>query len=159
VIIRVLRGLGLAVTRWGVEHERRDAYLTVVSLTPLTRWGQLRLNIFHRGDKDPWPHDHPWDFWTFPLRGRGYLETVLRFSRLEQQTVPGFRWTRRLAEHAHLVHTDTPFCTLIWIGPKRRHWGFWKPSEIAVTTSPPSVDCRSWTWYPWRDLIFPTKDT
>lgn len=36
--------------------------------------GRLRLHIFHRGDQDPDCHDHPWDFWTFPLTP--YVEEV-----------------------------------------------------------------------------------
>lgn len=43
----------------------------------MTRYwiGRLRLHIFHRGDLDPDCHDHPWDFWTFPLTS--YVEAVL----------------------------------------------------------------------------------
>lgn len=35
----------------------------------MTRYwiGRMRLHIFYRGDSDADPHDHPWDFWTFPL--------------------------------------------------------------------------------------------
>ena len=37
--------------------------------------GRLRFHLFHRGDKDPDCHDHPWAFWTFPLRS--YVEEVV----------------------------------------------------------------------------------
>lgn len=37
--------------------------------------GRLRFHIFYRGDADPDCHDHPWDFWTFPLTP--YVEEVL----------------------------------------------------------------------------------
>lgn len=42
----------------------------------MTRYwiGRLRLHIFHRGDNDADPHDHPWNFWTFPLTS--YVEEV-----------------------------------------------------------------------------------
>ena len=30
-------------------------------------FGRLRVHVFYRGDADADPHDHPWDFWTFPL--------------------------------------------------------------------------------------------
>ena len=49
------------------REETTTLYLLRVKLTPKTRWGQLYLHIFHRGDQDRCPHDHPWDFWTFPL--------------------------------------------------------------------------------------------
>lgn len=39
------------------------------------RIGRLTLHIFHRGDADPDPHDHPWNFWTFPLQS--YVEEVV----------------------------------------------------------------------------------
>lgn len=52
----------------GVEGEHETNYMTRV-------WfGRLRLHIFHRGDNDPDCHDHPWDFWTFPLTP--YVEEV-----------------------------------------------------------------------------------
>lgn len=42
-------------------------------LTRIWFW-RLRLHIFHRGDADQDLHDHPWDFWTFPLTP--YVEEV-----------------------------------------------------------------------------------
>lgn len=38
-------------------------------------FGRLRFHVFFRGDQDPDCHDHPWGFWTFPLRS--YVEEVL----------------------------------------------------------------------------------
>src|SRR3546814_1271720 len=40
------------------------------------RWGQLLWHVFYRGDEDPDPHDHPWDFWTRPLF-QGYYEELM----------------------------------------------------------------------------------
>lgn len=61
---------------YGREGRHPTCYLTRISLTPKTPWGQLLLHIFHRGDEDPDPHDHPWDFWTLPLKA--YYEEVWR---------------------------------------------------------------------------------
>lgn len=82
---------------------------------------RFRLHIFHRGDKDQDCHDHPWDFWTFPLTS--YVEEVLhpiretvayrpdgsplnepieRFSR-RVELVRRFRLHKRSAEHCHRV--------------------------------------------------------
>lgn len=37
-------------------------------------FGRLRLHVFHRGDTDQDPHDHPWSFVTFPFTS--YVEEV-----------------------------------------------------------------------------------
>lgn len=47
----------------------RDPYMTRIWL------GRLRLHIFHRPDEGEDHHDHPWDFWTFPLTP--YVESVV----------------------------------------------------------------------------------
>lgn len=77
--------------------------------------GRLRLHVFHRSDLDADPHDHPWDFWTFPLRSYveevaipvgGYLsgpragESKFEVRRF---VVKAFRWHFRPAEHRHRV--------------------------------------------------------
>ena len=54
---------------YGAEDGKETVYMT-------RAWfGRLRLHVFFRGDQDPDCHDHPWGFWTFPLRS--YLEEVL----------------------------------------------------------------------------------
>lgn len=62
--------------RWGFNRiygdgpdGKRTIYMTRFWL------GRLRFHLFHRGDADPDCHDHPWAFWTFPLRS--YVEEVL----------------------------------------------------------------------------------
>lgn len=87
--------------------------------------GRLRLHIFHRGDNDPDPHDHPFHFWTFPLTSyveevtidegeveEGYTESGLRRFDVPDgehsydtflRIVPAFRWSYRPAEHTHRV--------------------------------------------------------
>lgn len=77
--------------------------------------GRLRLHIFYRGDQDPDCHDHPWDFWTFPLTSyveevayanggiiRGDGKTECSWQKL-RQVVPAWRLTFRPAEHKHRV--------------------------------------------------------
>ena len=93
------------------------------SWTPyLTRlvWGQVRVHVFHRGDKDPDLHDHPWGFWTFPLVS--YVEEALlpvphgslkrdgqqaprqgREHYVQRRVVERFRWHYREATFAHRV--------------------------------------------------------
>ena len=43
------------------ENGVTSLYLTRLHL------GHLFIHFFNRGDMDRHPHDHPWDFWTFPL--------------------------------------------------------------------------------------------
>lgn len=70
------------------------------SQTPyMTRiWiGRLRLHIFYRGDLDPDCHDHPWDFWTFPLTP--YVEEVVENSGWMEYEINGSR-------HSYLADSD-----------------------------------------------------
>lgn len=76
--------------------------------------GRLRLHVFYRGDLDPDCHDHPWDFWTFPLVS--YVEEVAELRRYpaananwvehfetRRQIVRAFRLSYRPASHRHRV--------------------------------------------------------
>lgn len=101
---------------WNTIHrlETGDAYMTRMWI------GRLRLHVFHRGDEDPDPHDHPWDFWTFPLVP--YVEEVTspfladgirQFGAgregsgsaafKSRQVVQAWRWNFRPATHTHRV--------------------------------------------------------
>lgn len=101
-------------TIYGVDKEHETPYMTRMWL------GRLRFHIFHRGDADPDCHDHPWDFWTFPLTS--YVEEVLHpviakavanhdsilrvsgpAAATRYQVVKAFRPHFRKAEHAHRV--------------------------------------------------------
>jgi len=61
---------------------------------------RLALHVFTRGDADDDPHDHPWDFWTFPLVA--YNETV-GHKQIHQQKVEQGKWHFRKATHVHRV--------------------------------------------------------
>lgn len=128
--------------------------------------GRLRLHIFHRGDVDPDCHDHPWDFWTFPLNSyveevavmvgqKGDYDENLR-KRLEhefgtyRQVVPAWRLTFRPAKHCHRVLGPerrhwlwgTKIVTLVWRGQARRAWGFLKNRD------------GRWCWQFWKDYVY-----
>ncbi|WP_152979722.1 hypothetical protein [Mesorhizobium sp. 1M-11] len=121
----------------------------------LTRFwfGRLRLHVFHRGDIDPDCHDHPWDFWTFPLtsyveevatpdtKGLCYMEALFcgpEKYKLHRQVVRAFRLSYRPATHCHRVigryagdvvgnipQADSrKIITLVWRGNSNRRWGF-----------------------------------
>lgn len=121
-------------TIWGGAP--RAPYLTRVVL------GRLRLHVFHRGDADPDFHDHPADFWTFPLVS--YVEQYLDSEGVPQtREVRAFRLHRRRAEFAHRVvcpastASGGQIATLVWWGRKRRDWGFH----------------TSQGWVPWREYL------
>lgn len=117
--------------------------------------GRFRIHIFWRGDRDPDMHDHPADFWTFPLVSyveRYWSDDANCYAR---RVVRAFRLHHRKAEFAHLVlgawtgtysvqdaglHPDTdsrPIVTLGWWSAKRRDWGF-------LTTA---------GWVPWKAYV------
>lgn len=134
--------------------EGRTLYLARLPLTPMTPWGQLLWHVFYRGDEDPDPHDHPWDFWTRPL-WQGYWEEVMDHDgTLRLNHVPKGRWSFRSWAYTHRVlypdHgvdgmfvlpitvmaeteearariADWPLHTLVWKRPYRKGitWGFW----------------------------------
>ncbi|USN16745.1 hypothetical protein STRZYGA_00240 [Brevundimonas phage vB_BpoS-Strzyga] len=122
-------------------------------LTKVTLWGPIRLHIFWRGDADPECHDHPCDFWTFPLVP--YIEQYIAKDGLTAyRVVRAFRLHRRKAEFAHRVVASfegfgvedgcmwpirgtRPIVTLLWWGRIRREWGFHTDKG----------------WVHWRDFV------
>ncbi|MCK5639713.1 MAG: hypothetical protein KAJ19_02910 [Gammaproteobacteria bacterium] len=100
-------------TVYGKDGVHRTPYLTRIKLTPKTHWGQLMLHIFHRGDADDHPHDHPWEFWTFPLTS--YVEEaweqvrddnnfgIFPVYKMKLNHVDAFKWHHRPAEYMHRV--------------------------------------------------------
>lgn len=162
-MISFLEKIGLIRRIFGNDAEGNwSPYLTHLYLTPKTRWGQLRLHVFHRGDADPDLHDHPSDFWTFPFLS--YVEEVVEepwtfHNDRVQKVVQAWRWHYRPAEYAHrvigryrgwdrgfdkpgYVHEPIaekgPVVTLIWWKPRRRDWGFWVHGR----------------WVPWKEYIY-----
>jgi len=135
-------------------HGDNGPYRTAIRLWGY-RWHRCRIHFFHRGDLDPAPHDHPNDFWTFPLRG--YWEKV--YSPLtglhETKYVKPFRWHFREAEYSHRVlgakakwhhpnwYYSGRFLTIVKEGPTRRHWGFWSWDH--------NQNCAQWVY--WRKYL------
>lgn len=82
-------------TIYGAEGEHQTPYMTRIWI------GRLRLHIFYRGDADPDPHDHPWDFWTFPFT-----------SYVEEVTVDT-GWREHWRDGAHLTYPAEAFTPFI----------------------------------------------
>lgn len=140
------RYFGLEYSRVGVgETPYLDRYIAYA-------FGfSLRLHKFWRGDDDRAPHDHPWDFWTFPLAT--YCEKTPYGSNhkcdvwaYEWKPVKAFRWHRRDAKYRHIVTgradgSKKPFWTIVVTGRIRNTWGFW----------PTPID-----FVPWRKWLMNT---
>jgi hypothetical protein len=139
---RFLQWIGLVVHIWGSGREANTLYLRRWNLTPRRLPYQLLLHTFYRGDEDPDPHDHPWDFWTFPLNRGGYLEYVMTSTgATEARWVYGWQWSHRPRNHTHRVlgpyGREFPFRTLVIRRQPSRldgPWGFWVPFGSPVTS-------------------------
>lgn len=109
---------------WGIQTIRGSDTPETFETPYMTRiwFGRLRVHIFHRGDADPDCHDHPWGFWTFPLRS--YVEEFVTETRCltcgmslgacglcldspeftqHLHVVSAWRWHYRPAIHCHRV--------------------------------------------------------
>lgn len=164
-------------TIYGADKEHWTPYLTRYKL------GRLSLHVFHRGDADPDPHDHPYSFWTFPLTT--YVEEVTRPTEIGEEwllgVAPGYlkyrnvvrawRFHHRPAEYTHRVlNRCAPRAALY--DPD----GYWEPEPAApdpwVDIPGPIItlvwwskrDRRDWgflklrdgrwCWQAWREYVY-----
>ncbi len=106
-----------------IPHPKGGPYLRRFYLTPeWFPWFNVFVHQLFTPDPDRDLHDHPWDFWTFPLTG--YYEV----GRVEPVNyVLARSWHHRPAEYVHritrLLHTPT--WTIMVTKKGRREWGFW----------------------------------
>jgi hypothetical protein len=116
----------------------------------LTRWRLISTPWFaifvHRLDgPDPraTPHDHPWSFRSFVLRG-GYIERRLDPLTME---IDEARVVRRMnhihAGEAHSIRRllRAPTWTIVFVGSRRRTWGYWENCIIGKLVVMPG-----WLW-------------
>lgn len=108
----------------------------------LIRWRLIQTPLFgiylhfiHREDLDRLPHDHPWTFWTWIIRG-SYAEDYWADARCIGSHTSGAysrsqvrrRWsTRRFSQtSAHrITAVHGHVTTLVIVGKKNRTWGFY----------------------------------
>ncbi|MDX8513563.1 hypothetical protein [Mesorhizobium captivum] len=170
-----MRSIGCE-TIYGVDGEHKTPYLTRIWI------GRLRLHIFHRGDADPDCHDHPWDFWTFPLTS--YVEEVALPARdtyaaddpappqryyLARRLVPAFRWSYRPADYTHRVlGRYDRMATLeaamgAFVVGARRVPPLFMAGKIVTVVWQGRASRKwgflrhrdgQWCWTPWRDYVF-----
>lgn len=101
-------------------------------------------------DSRPTLHDHPWSFLSIILRG-GYRER-----RLNKHTMTVEIKHRRFInimrrDDAHSIEKldETPTWSLLFVGRRRRTWGYWRPGTYDLNIS----SRGGWYWTPFdRDI-------
>jgi hypothetical protein len=110
-----------------------------------TPWFGIYVHFIYREDLDPVPHDHPWTFWSFILRG-GYDELYRSEPRVnandQQRTHDRWSLHHFPLQAAHRIVAVRPrTATLVLVGRKARTWGFydrfeWIPYQDALGLRP-----------------------
>lgn len=143
---------------------------------------RFRVHVFHRGDKDMDCHDHPWDFWTFPLTS--YVEEVLvpvreavayrpdgspiteplnRWLR-RYQVVKAWRIHKRQAEHCHRVlgnFEGMSFKDFVVTNPDKDEFLVGNAKIITIVYQAGvrrswgfwKERANRWCWEPWRKYV------
>jgi hypothetical protein len=95
----------------------------------------VRIHRFLPDFEEFTPHDHPWWFATFVIRG-GYVDVTSRGGREVSRDVvraPAFRM-RRGHEHRTITGPKGAW-TIVINGANERNWGFWSAAG---------------QWLPWK---------
>ena len=110
-----------------------------------TPWFGVYLHEMQAPDYDADLHDHPWSFFTIILKG-GYTEFYKHRMRQHDDEKVIHRWNRwsahfmdKLAGHRIVGLHEVPTYTLVFAGPRKREWGFWRTER------------NGQTWVPWHE--------
>jgi hypothetical protein len=118
------------MSKFVIQDEQGDPMLVRWRIIQ-TPYGGFYLHKFLRGDSDPYVHDHPWSFLSIILKG-SYTE-VRRNNMTYQnyeRTVKRFNRMRRDDAHYILNIHRVPTWSLIFVGRRRRTWGFYVPLGV-----------------------------
>lgn len=119
---RLLRSLFLVreiISREGLVHFRRYRLLE-------TPWFAVYIHWIGRSDEDKHPHNHPWWFRSFILKG-GYVEIVHNDRGIQASTFrPGSTVSRSTDEYHKIALLDRkPTWTLVLRGRRTNpRWGY-----------------------------------
>lgn len=94
-----------------------------------TPWFGIYLHRIGTPDSRPTLHDHPWNFTAFVLRG-GYTERRLDPLTMTVDESHRVRFVNRMRTHdAHAITrlARVPTWTLVFVGARRRTWGYLEP--------------------------------
>jgi len=87
-------------------------------------WFNIYIHKLCKSDEEKHPHDHPWSFITFILKGN-YIEYTLDHPRGILR-----KWLHIVYHRAEDVHKfilpeePKPTWTLVFTGPRKREWGY-----------------------------------
>jgi hypothetical protein len=126
-VIRTLFLVKEIVSKEGKVHFRRWRILA-------TPWFNIYIHNILRSDEEAHPHDHPWNFLSFVLKG-GYSEEWLHFyeDKAYQKGAPLLKSVRRPGTFVYHDAKDFHKLTLLkgsaWtlvftFGKRRPSWGF-----------------------------------
>lgn len=92
-----------------------------------TPWFAFYLHFIYESDADRYPHDHPWEFWSFILRG-SYCEDV--YSSVngvpESLVWNTFSFHGMPQDKAHkITYASEDLVTFVFTGRRRSSWNFW----------------------------------
>lgn len=109
-----------------------EIYLVRYRLIDTPLFG-VYVHDIRKEDQDYDPHDHPWVFWSFILKGM-YTESVWRVFRgrviWPRRVQTWRRWTlhKMTQDKAHRITYAAPGTwSLIIRGKRRSSWGFYTP--------------------------------
>lgn len=115
---------GPYLSRWKLLRSRR-----------LSRFGNVFVHRFHKGDDDRALHDHPWSSCSIVLT-HGYVEHLPGGRVVER--APGAVVPRRASQpHRVELIEGRNAVTIFLHGPRTREWGFHCPAG----------------WRHWRDFV------
>lgn len=132
---------GQASPRWAILRrftisKNGSLYLDRLRIVQ-TPWFGVYLHHIARPDLDRDPHNHPWKFASFVLRG-GYSEYVYSdvaggLYTCEKRSWRPFSFHRLGLADAHRIDAVAPHCvTLVFVGRRVRDWGFWPEDRSYV---------------------------
>jgi hypothetical protein len=131
-------GTRWAFMKWADIPDRNDPTLVYLRRLRIvqTPWLSLYLHFIQGPDRDRDPHDHPWNFWSFIVRG-SYSEMLFSICgcgsnnrhilpRRAHQHHGRFSLHRMPLDKAHMITEASPhLTTLVLCGRKGRDWGFY----------------------------------
>lgn len=130
---------------WGflkLQHVRHldhpeDDYLSRIKLIQ-TPWFGIFIHAIRTVDPRPTLHDHPWSFLSIILKGGYYERVFAEDGRIIPRRIKWFNWKPLGKTPSHKdAHTifmldRSPTWTLMFVGPKRRRWGYWENTQTRI---------------------------
>lgn len=141
-----------------IYNRHGELYLRRWYVIPRNALLNVYVHQFIHSDDDRAPHDHPWWFVSWVLKGHYFEHTDTGVIRRER-----WSWAFRRAVHRHRVELpsesawnfdrdewqEVPAWTLLITGRRVRQWGFWCPTRYTVGLEPYNPTAR---FVPWQDF-------